>query len=264
MSNHEILDGQHAVITGGGRGIGAAISSELAHLGATLTLMGRNLTTLNQKCKELQEISHRPPFAVSVDVTKPDQVKKAFDTGRKKYGDPSILINNAGAVETAPFVESDAELWRRMIEINLLSTVSCIHEALPAMVKNKNGRIVNVASHAGLVGYRFVSAYCAAKHGLVGLTRSLSLEVLNQGVTVNAVCPGYTDTDLLRESITRVAQKSGKSVSEIREKFGQANPQRRLIQPNEVARKVAWLCLPEQQSITGQAIEMDGGENARS
>lgn len=254
------LAGQHAVVTGGGRGIGAAIAYELAASGAAVTLMGRDIGRLEDHATTLRTEFDQEFHTAMVDVTQPKAVGEAFASARKAVGEPAILVNNAGAVETAPFVNIDPDHWRRMIDVNLTGVYLCCREALPAMIKAGAGRIVNVSSTAGVAGHAYVVAYAAAKHGVIGLTRSLALETAEHGVTVNAVCPGYTNTDLLIESAKKVAEKSGRSVEEVMETFKQANPHGRLVQPEEVAQKVGWLCHADQARTTGQAIVIDGSE----
>lgn len=228
------LAGKHAVVTGGSRGIGAAIVRALEAHGAKVTSV------------------HRATF----DVAAADAVAAAFE----KIGPVDILINNAGVATSAPFGKTDRELWRRTIAVNLDGTFNCMQAVLPGMVKAGWGRIVNIASTAGLVGYRYVSAYCAAKHGVIGLTRAVALEVATRGVTVNAVCPGYTDTDMVRETVARIVERTKRTSEEALAEIMSHNPQCRLVRPDEVAHTVAWLVLPGSESITGQAIAVAGGE----
>jgi NAD(P)-dependent dehydrogenase (short-subunit alcohol dehydrogenase family) len=256
------LSGYHAVVTGGGRGIGAAIARRLGVLGANLTLIGRDAARLESYRAQLAGEFDQELNTVCVDMTEAAAVGKAFVRTVEALGNPLILINNVGAVESAPFRTTDFEHWRRMIDVNLSSVYHACQAVLPAMMDAGQGRIVNVASTAGLRGYPYVSAYVAAKHGVVGLTRSLALETARHGVTVNAVCPGYTDTDLIGESARSVARETGQTAEEVKAKFMKANPQGRFVEPGEVAGVVAWLCLPEQRSITGQTIVVDGGETA--
>jgi NAD(P)-dependent dehydrogenase (short-subunit alcohol dehydrogenase family) len=228
------LTGKHAIVTGGTRGIGAAISRALLAHGARVTALGRS----------------------AADVTDPEAVSQAFAAA----GHIDILVNSAGQASSAPFLKTDAELWRRMIAVNLDGTFHCIRAALPGMLEAGWGRIVNIASTAGLVGYGYVSAYCAAKHAVIGLTRALALEVATKGITVNAVCPGFTDTDMLKEAVANIVAKTGRTAEQTRTELVARNPQRRLVQPEEVANAVAWLCLPGSEAITGQAIAVAGGE----
>jgi 3-hydroxybutyrate dehydrogenase len=249
------LDGRHAVVTGGGRGIGAAVAEALAREGARVTLMGRDEAQLKEKVETL-------PFgrAVRCDVTDEASVAAAFAEATRAFGPVTILTNNAGAAESAPFVRTSLELFRRMLDVNLIGTFLCSRAALPDMLEAGFGRIVNVASVAGLKGAAYVSAYCAAKHGVVGLTRALALETAAKGITVNAVCPSYTDTGMARRAIANIVETTGRSAAEAEAELVSKNPQRRLVRPEEVAATVLWLCAPGAEAITGQAIAIAGGE----
>ena len=252
------LVGKHAVVTGGGRGIGAAIAASLAEQGATLTLMGRDASRLQERARALA--TKRKVSTVSVDVENAESVAAAFAQASAERGAIDILINNAGAAQSAPFGRTDLALWNRMLAVNLTGSYLCCRQALPAMLERGFGRIVNIASTAGLTGYPYVTAYCAAKHGVVGLTRALALETAGHDITVNAVCPGYTDTDLVSEALANIVRKTGNSENEARAALVSRNPQQRLVQPREVANAVLWLCLPGAEAITGQAIAVAGGE----
>jgi NAD(P)-dependent dehydrogenase (short-subunit alcohol dehydrogenase family) len=195
-----------------------------------------------------------------VDVTDEASVRGAFSAARERHGPIDILVNNAGQAESAPFGKTELALFQRMIAANLTGTFLCAREALPDMLARGAGRIVNVASTAGLVGYAYVSAYCAAKHGVVGLTRALALETAKRGVTVNAVCPGYTETDIVRDAVANIMHKTGKSEDEARAALTARNPQGRMVQPDEVADAVLWLASPAAAAITGQAVSVSGGE----
>ncbi len=254
------LAGRHALVTGGNRGIGAAIAERLAALGAKLTLLARDQASLDDAASKIAS-EHGVEVATAVaDVTERAALERAFGVAREANGEIEILVNNAGAATSAPFKRTDSELWQTMIDVNLNSVFHCTGLALPAMLKAGYGRIVNVASTAGLTGYAYVTAYCAAKHGVVGLTRALALEVARTGVTVNAVCPGYTETDMTARTLENIVAKTGCSEDEARAQLTAQSPQRRLIQPEEVASAVAWLALAEQASITGQTIAVAGGE----
>ncbi|HMC14491.1 MAG TPA: SDR family NAD(P)-dependent oxidoreductase [Albitalea sp.] len=250
------LKGRHAVVTGAARGIGAEIAQMLAAEGAKLTLLGRRRDALQALVAQLPGDGHG---VVVADVSDPVQVDAAFAEAKVR-GPVAVLVNNAGQAETAPFARMTIELWQRMLAVNLTGTFLCTQAALPGMLEAGRGRIVNVASTAGLKGYAYVSAYAAAKHGVIGLTRSLALEVAKKGVTVNAVCPGYTETDILRDGIANVVAKTGMSEAEARAQFTGSNPQGRIVQPREVADAVRWLCGDAAASITGQAISVSGGE----
>jgi NAD(P)-dependent dehydrogenase (short-subunit alcohol dehydrogenase family) len=252
------LKGKHTIVTGGSRGIGAAIATELARLGADLTLMGREKNTLESQCKRIEKEFGVTTFSVSCEISDEQSVRSAFASARDKMGDPYILVNNAGQSEAAAFVEINREMWDRMIAVNLTGTFLCSQQALPAMIKNNAGRIINIASTAGLKGYSKIAAYTAAKHGVIGLTRSLAAETAKMGITVNAVCPGYTETAMAETAIGNL-MKAGKSHEEAR-KLITRNPRGTLIQPEEVANAVAWLCSPNASAITGQAIAVAGGE----
>lgn len=256
----EPLSGQHAIITGGGRGIGAAISVELARLGANLTLIGRTLETLTAQRDALLLGYEREIATIPVDVTDGPSVVAGFAEAQDALGAPSILVNNAGAAESRPFRRTTPEQWQRMLDVNLTGPALCIGRVLPQMLDVGYGRIINIASTAGLKGYAYVAAYSAAKHGVIGLTRALAVELATTGVTVNAVCPGFTNTDLTAASIDTIVARTGRTADDARAELAGFNPQHRLIEPWEVARTVAWLALPESSAITGQALAVAGGE----
>jgi NAD(P)-dependent dehydrogenase (short-subunit alcohol dehydrogenase family) len=248
------LEGRHAVVTGGGRGIGAAIAVALAEQGASVTLMGRDRVRLEVHAHALAA------RAVTVDVAKPESVAEAFARAERDSGPVEILVNNAGMVTTAPFVRTDLAAWSKLLGVNLTGTYLCCQQVIPGMLERGYGRVVNIASTAGLTGYPYVTAYCAAKHGVIGLTRALALETARRNVTVNAVCPGYTDTDIVGEAVATIVRKTGKTEDEVRAILVARNPQERLVLPEEVANAALWLCLPGAEAITGQAIAVAGGE----
>ena len=243
---------QHALVTGGGSGIGAAVAKALVETGASVTILGRTERRLATKAAEL-----RVEYQVA-DVTDRKSVSQAMSAAAKSQGAISILVNNAGVANAAPFSKANDEHWDGTLAVNLTGVYNCTRLVVDAMADAGFGRIVNVASTAALTGYAYVTAYCAAKHGVLGLTRALAREYAKKGITVNAVCPGYTDTDIVREAVDNIASKTGRGADEALQELVKANPQGRLIQPQEVAATVVWLC--GQASITGQAISVSGGE----
>ncbi|MEN7526509.1 SDR family NAD(P)-dependent oxidoreductase [Cupriavidus sp. DL-D2] len=256
------LNGRHALVTGGGRGIGAAIAQRLLMAGASVTLVGRDGGVLDAAADGLSSfvVEGAALGIAPADITDADAVSGAFAAAAKARGPVTVLVNNAGQAHSAPFGKTDLALWQRMLDVNLTGTFVCTQAALPAMLESGWGRIVNVASTAGLIGYGYVSAYCAAKHGVIGLTRALALELATKGITVNAVCPGYTETDIVRDAVANIVAKTGRTEAEARAELAARNPQKRLVQPEEVADAVAWLCRPSASAITGQALPVAGGE----
>ncbi len=257
-STQASLSGKHALVTGGGRGIGAAIAKQLLLHGARVSIVGRNQLALASTVAELKLFGEVDYF--TVDVTQRTSVTQAFGKARARFGKIAILINNAGQAASAPFVKTDEAVWRQMLEVNLTGTFHCTQEALADMLSTRWGRVVNVVSTAGLTGYAYVSAYCAAKHGLIGLTRSLALEVAAKGITVNAVCPGYTETDIVKDTVANIVAKTGRTEEQARAELAAGNPQNRLVQPDEVANAVLWLCLPGSEAMNGQSLAVAGGE----
>lgn len=251
----EILAGRHAFVTGGGRGIGLAIASALLKSGATVTIAGRDREVLQRAVSD----GHGHHFVVA-DVADPAAVRAAVDEASSLSGPVDLMIANAGSAVSAPFLKSGPDVFRRMLDVNLMGVVNAAQAVLPSMMERGYGRIIAIASTAGLKGYPYVSAYCASKHAVVGLVRALALEAAKSGVTVNAVCPGFTDTDLVDESLGRIMAKTGRSREQALSEFVKHNPQGRLIDPDEIADAVLWLCGDGARSVTGQAIAVAGGE----
>ncbi len=249
------LAGRHALVTGGGSGIGAAVARTLAAEGARLTLVGRRRDALEQVAVTLPNA-----IAAPADITDRAQVDAAFAAGRAAHGPIGILVNNAGTAPAAPFAKITPEAWRQVMAINLDALFHCCQAALPDLKAERAGRIVTVASTAGVKGYAYTAPYVASKHGAIGLMRALAVELAGTSITANAVCPGFTDTDIVAEAVANIRAKTGRSDDEARAELARFNPQKRLIDPQEVADAVVWLCLPGAASITGQALMVAGGE----
>ena len=250
--------GLHAVVTGGGRGIGAAVATRLVAAGYRVTITGRDAGLLASFSAALG--GKRVCHPVTMDVSDRASVDRGMVAARAVFGPIAVLVNNAGQAVSAPFMKTDSALFERMISVNLMGVFHCTQAVIPDMLDAQFGRVINVASTAALVGYAYVTAYTAAKHGVLGLTRALALEVATKGITVNAVCPGYTETDIVKDAVANIMTKTGRTELEARAELAKGNPMKRMVQPDEVADTVAWLAGAGAASITGQAIAVCGGE----
>lgn len=250
-----VLDGRHALVTGGGRGIGRAIAAALAGAGASVTVTGRKQPPLQDAVGK----GHAAGYFLA-DVTDAPALADGIKSAVAQRGPFDILVANAGGAESAPFAKAGADQFQRMFDLNLMSVVHATRAVLGEMTARKSGRIIAVASTAGLKGYAYVSAYCAAKHAVVGLVRALAIETAASGVTVNAVCPGYTDTDMVRASIDDIAKKTGRPREQTLAAFVKDAPIGRLIRPEEVAAAVLYLCSPDAAAVTGTTLTVAGGE----
>ncbi|MDX8443175.1 SDR family NAD(P)-dependent oxidoreductase [Mesorhizobium australafricanum] len=255
MSAAREITGEHALVTGGGSGVGRAIALALAEAGVNVTICGRRDAALAEVAKENDRI-----FGLAADVTNEAEMADVYQKAEAARGPFDIVVANAGMAGSAPAHKIALADWQHTLDVNLTGAFLTVKPALAGMLARKTGRIIFVASTAGLKGYAYVAPYVAAKHGVVGLMRALAAETAKSGVTVNAVCPGFVETDMLEESIARIVEKTGRSVDEARASLSTTNPQGRFIQPEEVASAVLWLCSDAARSITGQAISVSGGE----
>ena len=262
MNDGAPLRGRAAVITGGGRGVGAAIAQRLASAGAAVLVAARTEAQIEQVAAGLRDAGHTA-HAVTCDVGDESSVQHLALTARDWLGHVDILVNNAGIAASAPIHKTTLDAWTRMLTVNATGAFLCLKAFLPDMLERGWGRVVNMASVAGLGADRYIAAYAASKHALVGLTRAAAAEVAARGVTVNAVCPGYLHTDMTRETIARIVRVTGRSEEAALEELLRRVPQRRLIEPEEVAEMVAFLCFDAARGITGESVVIDGGELRR-
>ena len=247
------LDRRVAVVTGGGKGIGRAVAAALAEAGARVAVLGRDMAALEATAGPIKGL------AVACDVAEGDQIAGAFAQVRAALGPIGVLVNNAGITASAKTADMDEAVWERILRVNLTGAFLCCRAALPDMLAARWGRIVNVASIAARTGLRYSSAYSASKHGLLGLTRSLALEVARQGITVNAVCPGWTATEMLDTAVQNISASTGRSAADASATLVAMSPQNRIVEADEVARAVRFLAGPGALGITGQALNIDGG-----
>lgn len=255
----QTLEGHHALVTGAGSGIGAAIARALASAGARVTLAGRQAAPLEALAEELG--SARTCVAAGFDVTSRQAIEDGLAKARDRFGPVSILVNNAGQAPSAPFEKTTSDMWSKVIAVDLTGVFDVTQAVLPDLRSfGSRARIINIASTAGLKGYAYVSAYCAAKHGVIGLTRALAIELAATGMTVNAICPGFADTPIISQSIEMIVAKTGRDAGDVLKEFTKANPQGRLIDPAEIAQTVLYLVSGAARSINGQSIAIAGGE----
>jgi NAD(P)-dependent dehydrogenase (short-subunit alcohol dehydrogenase family) len=252
------LEGRVAVVTGGGRGIGRAICLALARCGASVAVAGRNEDSNGKVAAEVGALGVGA-LGVPCDVTNAESVHRAVAAVNGRFGRVDVLVNNAGTAESETLLRTSKEMWDRLIAVNLTGTFLCTRAVLEGMLQRRRGRIINVASTAGKVGYPYVAAYCAAKSGVIGFTRAVAQEVAGAGVTINAVCPGFVDTDLTSRSMRNIVARTGMSDAEARQALENMSPQRRLMAPEEVADLVVALASDAAHGINGQAINLDGG-----
>jgi 3-hydroxybutyrate dehydrogenase len=253
------LGGRTALVTGGGRGIGRALAERLAKEGARVVVAGRTRAEIDATAAALADLG-ADSLAIQVDVADRASIAAGLAELGARGIHVDVLVNNAGGAESAPLDRTSDELWDRMLAVNVTGAFTLCRALVPRMITAGFGRVVNVASNAGLTGYAYSASYCAAKHALVGLTRALAAEVARTPVTVNAVCPGWVSTRLVDEAVERIAEKTGRTQAEARRSLEAMSPQKRLVEPAEVAHVVAMLCAPEARSIHGQAIPIDGGQ----
>ena len=250
-----MIVGKHALVTGGGTGVGRAIALALAGAGIDVTICGRRKEPLDAVTRENGRVT-----AIPADVTDEAAMAALFTEAERARGPIDVVVANAGMSGSSPAHRTSLADWQHTLAVNMTGSFLTVKPALAGMTSRKSGRIIFIASTAGLKGYAYVAPYVAAKHGVIGLMRALATEMARTGVTVNAVCPGFVETDMLEESVQRIVEKTGRTVEQARASLSATNPQGRFIQPQEVAAAVLWLCSAEAGSITGQAISLSGGE----
>jgi 3-hydroxybutyrate dehydrogenase len=249
------LGGRRALVTGGGRGIGRAVALALAREGAGVAVAARSSEPIHRVAREIGALG-TATIGLTADVTSPEAVVEMADEASRRLGPIDILVNCAGGAESAPATRTDRALWARTLAVNLDSVFMVTSALLPGMIERGWGRVINIASRAGLEGFAYVSAYCAAKHGVIGFTRATALEVAGKGVTINALCPGYVDTDMTRRSAERIADKTGLSRDEALARLARFNPSGNLIQPETVAAAAVLLASPGGDVLNGQAVPL--------
>ncbi|MEO5953563.1 MAG: SDR family NAD(P)-dependent oxidoreductase [Chloroflexia bacterium] len=252
------MAGKRALVTGAGRGIGRSTALALVRAGCDVAVTARTVADLESLAREIEELGRRC-LVLACDVTDSEAVQAMADEALAGLGGVDILVNNAGKGESHPLKDHPDELWHRMIAVNLTSVYYVTKAIVPSMITAGGGRIINIASTAAKVGEKYVAAYTAAKHGVLGLTRSLAAELVGYGITVNAVCPGFVDTPMTNESAVNISQKTGMSIEQAKERLASGNPQKRLIKPDEVAAMVVYLASSAAGGINGQGINIDGG-----
>jgi NAD(P)-dependent dehydrogenase (short-subunit alcohol dehydrogenase family) len=260
MANNQegVLTGRRAVVTGGSKGIGLNIALALAGAGADVAVSARGQAELEQAAGQIRALGRRS-LALPCDVTDPTQVERLATAVLDEWGGIDILVNNAGAAGSHKFIDHPDELWHRLLAINLTGTYYVTKAFVPAMVEQNWGRIINIASIASKIGGRYIAAYTASKHGVLGLTRALALELVSSQITVNAICPGYVNTPMTDSNIANIASRTKLTEAEARMALEKTSPQNRLIEPEEVAAVAVLLAQDISKGITGQAIHVDGG-----